>query len=70
MLFRIVAPHTHRAVVGANTFTCSRIATLADDKVSITWAAHRGDVLLKGDCRTLNEAKTLCRLDASKPQVS
>jgi hypothetical protein len=61
MLFRIVAPHTHRAVLSAGTFTCVRIATPTDEGLSIAWEVYRGDTLLKGDCRTLNEAKKLCR---------
>ena len=65
MLFRIVAPHTHRAVVGGNTFTCLRNARQTETGLLVTWAAYRGDELLKGDCRTLNEAKNHCRAASS-----
>jgi hypothetical protein len=67
MQFRIVAPHTHYARVRCGAFTCVRTAVLGEAGLQITWAAYRGESLLKQDCRTLNEAKNLCRLAASDP---
>jgi hypothetical protein len=61
MMFRIVAPHTHRAFMGTDTVTCIRKAVTTEAGLEISWAAYRGDQLLKGDCRTLNEAKNVCR---------
>ena len=67
MMFRIVGDHTHRAVVGGVMFVCVRSAKETDDGVVISWAAYREKALLKGDCRTLNEAKALCRGAMSAP---
>jgi hypothetical protein len=68
MLFRIVAPHTHRAFAGGETFTCFRRTAKEPSGLQITWAAYRGEVLLKNDCRTLNEAKRLCRDIGAEPR--
>ncbi|HVS53583.1 MAG TPA: hypothetical protein VHD62_14605 [Opitutaceae bacterium] len=61
MLFKIVAPHRHRAALGERIFWCERHATVTESGLSIRWSALEGKILLKGDCRTLNEAKNLCR---------
>jgi hypothetical protein len=61
MQFRIVGPHQHRAVVGSSTFVCIRRDSTTDGRLVITWVACRNDAVLKDDCRTLNEAKNLCR---------
>jgi hypothetical protein len=65
MLFRIVGPHQHRAVLGKRIFSCERETITTDEKLSTLWSAFDGKTLLKGDCRTLNEAKNLCRGAAS-----
>jgi hypothetical protein len=61
MQFRIVGAHQHRAVAGQSTFTCVRRDTSTDAGVVIAWIACRNEAVLKDDCRTLNEAKNLCR---------
>lgn len=61
MQFRIVGTHQHRAVVGSSTFLCVRRNTASDTAVATLWIASRNGVVLKDDCRTLNEAKNLCR---------
>jgi hypothetical protein len=61
MQFRIVGAHQHRAVVGSSTFVCIRRDATKDAGPVILWVASRNDVVLKDDCRTLNEAKNLCR---------
>ncbi len=67
MLFRIVGEHNHRAVANGSTFTCIRLHTTTDKGIAITWSASKDGVVLKSDCRTLNEAKQLCR--AAMPVV-
>lgn len=59
--FRIVGAHQHRAVVGPSTFVCLRRDTVTDEKLVVFWIAARNETVLKDDCRTLNEAKNLCR---------
>ena len=61
MQFRIVGAHEHRAVVGPNTFVCLRREVATDARLVISWSASRNEAVLKDDCRTLNEAKNLCR---------
>lgn len=61
MLFAIVGPHQHKAVVSGRVFRCVREAAIVNDVLSIRWSAFAGEALLKSDCRTLNEAKRLCR---------
>jgi hypothetical protein len=61
MQFRIVGAHQHRAVVGSNTFVCIRRNATTEAGPVILWVASRNDAVLKDDCRTLNEAKNLCR---------
>jgi hypothetical protein len=61
MQFRIVGPNQHRAVVGPSTFLCVRRDTTTATGVSMAWIASRNETVLKDDCRTLNEAKNLCR---------
>jgi hypothetical protein len=61
MLFKIVGPHRHRAVLGSREFWCERETTTADGRLSIRWSAFDGKILLQRDCRTLNDAKKLCR---------
>jgi hypothetical protein len=65
MRFRIVAIHTHQAEEAGITFTCLRRATPSEAGLHIAWEVYRGQELLKADCRTLNEAKTLCRTTAA-----
>ncbi len=65
MLFRIVGPHHHQAVTGGHTFSCIRSDTTSDAGLVIRWAVSRNGVQLKADCRTLNEAKGLCRASAA-----
>ena len=61
MQFRIVGPHQHRATVGPSTFMCIRRDAATEAGVVMAWVASRNDVVLKDNCRTLNEAKNLCR---------
>ncbi|MES2693035.1 MAG: hypothetical protein V4773_06145 [Verrucomicrobiota bacterium] len=61
MQFRIVGADQHRAVVGATTFLCVCRETTLASGVALRWVACRNEVVLKDDCRTLNEAKNLCR---------
>ena len=61
MQFRIVGMNQHRAVVGATTYLCVRRDTASDKGLSMLWIACRNDTVLKDNCRTLNEAKNLCR---------
>jgi len=61
MPFRIVGPDRHQSVAGGRTFTCVRECTTSDAGIAIRWAAFNDDLLLKADCRTLNEAKNICR---------
>jgi hypothetical protein len=61
MQFRIVGTHQHRAVVGPSTFLCVRRQAPADAGIAMLWVACRNEAVLKDDCRTLNEAKNLCR---------
>ncbi len=65
MQFRIVGHHQHQAIVEGVKFTCVRTATATDAGLSVRWAAYRNEVILKPDCRTLNEAKNVCRSAAS-----
>lgn len=60
MQFRIVGAD-HRAIVGTSTFVCVRRDRTTDSGVAIRWMACRNSDVLKDDCRTLNEAKNLCR---------
>lgn len=60
MPFR-VAGAQHRAVVGDVTYGCVREVIATDAGHSIRWSAYRNDELLKRECRTLNEAKNVCR---------
>jgi hypothetical protein len=61
MQFKIVGTNQHRAVFGPTTFLCVRRDTTSDAGVSMLWIASRNNAVLKDDCRTLNEAKNLCR---------
>jgi hypothetical protein len=61
MHFRIVGLHAHRALVNASTYCCIRASTPRGEMLPIRWAAFRDGVVLHADCRTLNEAKKLCR---------
>jgi hypothetical protein len=65
MLFRIVEPHRHRAILGDRIFWCERATTKTEMGLSVRWSALQGDLVLKSDCRTLNEAKNLCRIKAA-----
>jgi hypothetical protein len=66
MLFRIIGAHQHRAIAGPSTYTCIRRDTTTDAGLAIAWIAFRNDTVLKDDCRTLNEAKNLCRRAAAE----
>lgn len=68
MLFRIVAPHTHQARAAAGVFTCLRVLTAGELHPQISWSVYLGEVVLKTDCRTLNEAKQVCRREAAARQ--
>jgi len=61
MQFRIVGAHRHRAIVGSTSFVCLRRDVATGAGPIIAWIASRNDAVLKDDCRTLNEAKNLCR---------
>jgi hypothetical protein len=61
MQFRIVGAHQHKAVVGPSTFLCVRRDTPTETGLTVRWLACRNEAVLKDDCRTLNEAKNLCR---------
>ena len=69
MLFKIVGPHRHRAVLGNREFWCERETTVSEGRLSIRWSAFDGKSLLQRDCRTLNDAKKLCRATASNDPV-
>lgn len=69
MLFKIVGLHRHRAVFGNREFWCERETTTGDGRLSIRWSAFDGKILLQRDCRTLNDAKKLCRATASSDLV-
>jgi hypothetical protein len=65
MDFRLVGPHQHQATAGGQTFFCfRRVVRIQEGGLAISWSASRGEVVLKNDCRTLNEAKNLCRAAA------
>ena len=70
MQFRIVGQHVHRAVVGGSTYSCTRQDTKTDGGLSIAWTAMKDNAVLKSDCRTLNEAKNVCRAAAAEESVS
>ena len=61
MKFRIVGPHIHQAVVGGRTFSCVRKALMTEAGLLVSWSASKDKAVLKNGCRTLNEAKNLCR---------
>ena len=61
MQFRIVGVDQHQAIVGPSTFLCVRRDTQVDTRLAIRWVASRNQTVLKDDCRTLNEAKKVCR---------
>jgi hypothetical protein len=65
MLFRIVGAHRHRAIMNGHTFWCERATTKTDTGLLVRWSALQGNLILKADCRTLNEAKNLCRVKAA-----
>lgn len=67
MMFRLTGTHTHQTEVGGEVFTCLRKDIPRESGFDITWWVYRGDVLLKNDCRTLNEAKRLCRSCIAPP---
>jgi hypothetical protein len=66
ILFRILGAHQHYAVTAAGTFGCTRLSTVTATGMSIRWLASKNDTVLKDDCRTLNEAKNVCREAASQ----
>jgi hypothetical protein len=66
MQFRIVGTHQHRAVVGSSTFLCLRRDTASESGLRSLWIASRNNSVLKDECRTLNEAKNLCRQVAAE----
>lgn len=65
MLFRIVGPHLHQAVLGDRVFLCTRESTATDVGLSVRWLAFEGQTRLDAECRTLNAAKKLCRIAAN-----
>ena len=69
MQFRIVGANQHRAVVAPSTFVCVRRDTTTDAGVVMRWIASRNEIVLKDDCRTLNEAKNLCRQVAAEEKL-
>lgn len=66
MQFRVVGADQHRAVVGAVTYLCVCREIIVNTEWVLRWAACRNEVVLKDDCRTLNEAKNLCRAVAAE----
>jgi hypothetical protein len=66
ILFRILGPHQHYAVTAAGTFGCTRLSTVTENGLAVRWLASKNDAVLKDDCRTLNEAKNVCREAASQ----
>jgi len=70
MLFRIIGPHQHQAMAGGSTFSCTRQRTPTDAGFSISWSAGQDRAVLKNDCRTLNEAKKVCRAAAVRTPAS
>jgi hypothetical protein len=66
MPFRIVGHHQHRAVVAGHAFCCVRQTIVNDIGLSFLWSVLKDDTLLKSDCRTLNDAKKLCRAAANE----
>ena len=69
MQFRIVGAHQHKAIVGPSTFLCVRRDTMSDAGIAWRWIASRNGVVLKDDCRTLNDAKNLCRQVSAEEQL-
>ncbi len=69
MQFRIIGAHQHRAVVGPSTYLCVRREAPTDVGLALVWIACRNDTVLKADCRTLNEAKNLCRQTLTEEQL-
>lgn len=65
MQFRIVGQHQHRAVVGQSEYLCIRQSIATDAGVTLAWTVLKDGAPLKTDCRTLNEAKQLCRAAAT-----
>ena len=61
MHFRMVGHDQHRAMVDGTTFSCTRESITTEAVVTYRWSAFKDTTLLKGDCRTLNEAKIWCR---------
>jgi hypothetical protein len=49
-------------MIGSDTFVCLRARS--ESALAVSWSASKNDVVLKNDCRTLNEAKKVCRLAA------
>jgi hypothetical protein len=69
MQFRIVGPNQHRAVVGPSVYLCARRDTNSEKGLTFLWLACRNEVVLKDDCRTLNEAKNHCRQALAEEQL-
>ena len=67
MQFRITAPHHHQAVRSGSTFSCTLKRVATPTGLAISWCVRRNDQILKDDCRTLNEAKNLCRATGAGP---
>src|SRR5204862_376809 len=64
--FRILGHDRHVAVAGGVTFSCTRETITMDTKISHLWSVLKDGVLLQSGCRTLNEAKNVCRAAAGK----
>lgn len=69
LLFRIVAPHQHRAVLGDRVFSCEREARLSNGRISVRWSAFEDNILIQANCPTLNDAKKACRARAAGYQL-
>jgi hypothetical protein len=70
MQFKIVGNNQHQAVHGGSAFTCILETTRTETGHLNRWSAFKNDRLLKTDCRTLNEAKKVCRAAAAENPVA
>lgn len=69
MQFRIVGQHQHRAADGPSEYLCIRFSITTDAGTTNAWTVSKNGTVLKGDCRTLNEAKRTCREAAASVVV-
>jgi hypothetical protein len=61
ILFRIIGHHHHAAVRGETTFSCVHSTRAPTPPFAMRWSAFKDDILLHGECPTLNDAKRYCR---------